>query len=227
MAADIEQPFEVQRGPLGGPALVGACAAGGALAALAFGYLMYFLVYSSELSLSDTINTQFLDFVRLKRDESAERRDRKPERPPITDMPDTPPMADRNADAGSELAVSMSGLDLSGELGVDGGLGAGTGSGEYLPIVKVAPIYPRRALVYELTGTCTVRYTVTTSGTVKDVEVVPGECAHTVFEAPSIDAAKRFRYKPRVIDGVAVEVPGVHNMFIYEIPDDTPPGGGP
>jgi hypothetical protein len=32
------------------------------------------------------------------------------------------------------------------------GLGIGTGDGEYLPIVKVAPIYPRRALERGITG---------------------------------------------------------------------------
>jgi protein TonB len=27
----------------------------------------------------------------------------------------------------------------------------------------------------------------------------------------------KFKYKPRVMDGVAVEVPGVQNKFTYEI----------
>ena len=57
-------------------------------------------------------------------------------------------------------------------------------------------------------------------GTVKDVEVVEEECSEAVFQKPSIDAALRFKYKPRVIDGVAVEVQGVMNMFHYreEVP---------
>ena len=46
---------------------------------------------------------------------------------------------------------------------------AGTGGlsasdGEYLPIVKVAPIYPRRAQSRGVSGYCIVEYTVTTSG---------------------------------------------------------------
>ena len=32
-----------------------------------------------------------------------------------------------------------------------------------------------------------------------------------------IDAALKFKYKPRVVDGQAIEVPGVQNKFTYEL----------
>ena len=73
-----------------------------------------------------------------------------------------------------------------------------------------------RALQRGIFGQCMVRYTVTNLGTVKDVTVVPGECTHLLFERPSVEAALRFKYKPRVINGVAVEVRGIRNMFYYE-----------
>ena len=60
-----------------------------------------------------------------------------------------------------------------------------------------------------------VTYTVTTTGTVKDVSVVEGECEEEVFMRPSVEAAYRFKYKPRVINGEAVEVFGVLNRFHY------------
>ena len=88
-----------------------------------------------------------------------------------------------------------------------------------MPIVKVAPVYPSRALARDLAGTCLVEYTVTTAGTVRDVVVIEDQCTDRVFQKPSIDAALRFKYKPRVIDGVATEVQGVWNRFRYEIVD--------
>jgi protein TonB len=39
----------------------------------------------------------------------------------------------------------------------------------------------------------------------------------TIFNRAAIRAAERFKYRPRVIDGVAVEVPGVRNRFTFEI----------
>jgi protein TonB len=47
------------------------------------------------------------------------------------------------------------------------------------------------------------------------VEVIKDRCTAVVFWRPSVDAALRFKYKPRVIDGEAVEVTGVLNMFYY------------
>ena len=46
--------------------------------------------------------------------------------------------------------------------------GMSSGDGEYLPIVKVAPIYPRRAQTRGLEGFCIVTYTVTKTGSIRD-----------------------------------------------------------
>lgn len=89
---------------------------------------------------------------------------------------------------------------------------------EYLPIVKVAPRYPRRAQTREICGSCVVEYTVSSKGTVVDPKVVDGQCRpRGVFENASLKAAAQFKYKPRVVDGVAVPVIGVKNKFTFEL----------
>ena len=50
--------------------------------------------------------------------------------------------------------------------------GMSSGDGEYLPIVKVAPIYPRRAQTRGITGYCIVEYTVTKTGSIRDPQPV-------------------------------------------------------
>ncbi len=87
----------------------------------------------------------------------------------------------------------------------------------YQPLVKKAPTYPDSALDRRLEGDCTVEYTVAPNGSVRDPRVVPGACSHSVFERPSLQAATRFRYQPRVIDGQAVAVANVRNTFHYRI----------
>ena len=47
--------------------------------------------------------------------------------------------------------------------------------------------------------------------------MIDGQCTSSLFEKASVDAALKFKYKPRVIDGQAVEVPGVRNKFTYEL----------
>ena len=194
----------------------------GATAALVGAWFMHYLIRSSDIGLQDVDRVQMLDFVRVKREENTQRKDRQPERPQLNESPEVPPMPDSNADAtGAELAVSM--LPTSSAIDItQGGIGFGAGEGDYLPIVKVAPIFPQRALALGIFGQCLVRYTVTTAGTVKDVEVIREQCDHAVFYRPSREAALRFKYKPRIIDGEPVEVHGVRNMFYYEelVPED-------
>ena len=187
----------------------------GAGVALFLAWFMHYLIQSSDMALDQSNRVQMLDFVRIKREESVERKDRKPPRPQLNESPDVPPMPDNQADAsGQQLAVSVMPTDTSVDIG-RGGIGFGSGEGDYLPIVKVAPIFPQRALAQGVFGECMVRYTVTTAGTVKDVEVLKEHCTSTMFYRSSIEAAKRFKYKPRIIDGVPVEVQGVRNIFHY------------
>ena len=97
--------------------------------------------------------------------------------------------------------------------------GLSSGDGEYLPIVKVAPIYPRRAQTRGITGYCIVTYTVTTTGAIRDPYVEnESDCTPKgIFERASLKAALKFKYKPRVVDGEAIEVAGVQNKFTYEL----------
>lgn len=88
-------------------------------------------------------------------------------------------------------------------------------SRQYLPISKDAPDYPQRALDKGIQGDCTVEYQVNNQGRVENPQVV-GHC-HPMFIRPSLAAAKTFVYQPRMVDGKAVQVPGVRNTFHYRI----------
>lgn len=88
-------------------------------------------------------------------------------------------------------------------------------SQQYLPISKKAPDYPQRALDKGVQGDCTVSYTVDVQGRVRDPQILEG--CHPWFAQPSLQAARSFRYQPRLVDGRAVEVPGVKNTFHYSI----------
>jgi len=94
--------------------------------------------------------------------------------------------------------------------------GMSSGDGEYLPIVKVAPIYPRRAQTRGISGYCIVEYTVTKTGSIRDPQAV--DCQPSgIFDRASVKAATKFKYKPSVVDGEPIEVAGVQNKFTYEL----------
>ncbi|MGB1140133.1 MAG: energy transducer TonB [Halioglobus sp.] len=141
----------------------------------------------------------------------------KVEKPDKVEDPEEPPPEMQQIDL--DLDVDVDVVNTAPTAKVDVNIGAGGGlsnDGEYLPIVKVAPIYPRRAQTRGITGYCIVEYTVTTSGAIRDP--VPVDCQPSgVFEKASVKASLKFKYKPRVVDGEAIEVPGVQNKFTYEL----------
>ena len=92
---------------------------------------------------------------------------------------------------------------------------AAAASRQYLPIAKDAPDYPQRALDKGIEGACTVSYSVNPQGRIENPKALD-DC-HPLFIRPSLTAAKRFRYQPRIIDGRAVTVPEVKNTFHYRI----------
>ncbi len=185
-------------------------------AAVTFGllFIMQLLIATGRGALTEGSSFRITDFVRVERNETIETKKDKPEKPP---EPETPPEmpAPSSADTfDNSMVVSMSAPILDASISI-GGVGFGVSDGEYLPIVKVAPVYPSRALSRGLEGYVIVEFTVTRTGTVRDVVVV--ESTSTLFERAATVAALKFKYKPRVIDGEAVEVPGVRNKITFEI----------
>ena len=181
-------------------------------------WLMQYLIETADRTLNDSGDGNLVDFVRVKRDEAIERRQLKPKKPPQPDQappqPPTPQLDNLNPNA-EKIAISA--VPVETDIEMTGGFSLGVGEGDYLPIVKVAPIYPNRALTRGIEGYCVVQYTVTRQGTTKDPVVIESQCTSSLFQKASVNAALKFKYKPRIMDGEAVEVPGVQNKFTYEI----------
>ena len=181
-------------------------------------WLMQYLIETADRTLNEDSAGNLVDFVRVKRDEDIQRRQLKPKKPPPPDtpppQPPTPQLDNLNPNA-EKIAISA--VPVETDIEMTGGFSLGVGEGDYLPIVKVAPIYPNRALTRGIEGYCVVEYTVTRQGTTKDPRVVESQCTSSLFHSASLNAALKFKYKPRIMDGEAVEVPGVQNKFTYEI----------
>lgn len=181
-------------------------------------WLMQYLIETADRTLNEDGAGNLVDFVRVKRDESIQRRQLKPKKPPPPDTPPPQPPTPQldNLDANAEK-IAISEVPVETDIEMTGGFSLGVGEGDYLPIVKVAPIYPNRALTRGIEGFCVVQYTVTKQGTTKDPVVIESQCSSSLFHRASVNAALKFKYKPRIMDGEAVEVPGVQNKFTYEI----------
>lgn len=181
-------------------------------------FLMQSLIQMGGSALTEPPKGSVLDFVRVKQEETVEKKDRKPKKPPKPEQ-QPPQMEQPQMDSPSPDASGTS-MDFSSDVGndvsLDGGLALESGDGEYLPIVKVAPVYPRRALQRGIEGFVIVEFTVNKQGAVRDPIVVEAS-PEGIFEQAAIDAALKFKYKPRVVNGEPTEVSGVQNRITFQI----------
>ncbi|MFT4564719.1 MAG: protein TonB [Gammaproteobacteria bacterium] len=190
----------------------------GATVTLTLFWVMQYLIGSAEQRFDNSVRGNFVDFVRLKKDEIIERKQLKPRKPPIPEIPPSqPPTPKLDQPTPSAEKIAIVAVPVTTDIELTGGFSLGIGEGDYLPLVKVAPIYPRRAVSRGVEGHCIVEYTVTRAGTTKDARIISDGCTSGLFESVSLAAALKFKYKPRIIDGEPVEVSGVRNKFTYEL----------
>jgi protein TonB len=179
-------------------------------------WLMQVLIATGKKALVDEAEFTLGDFIRVQRDEIVNRDEDDPEPPPEVEEPppDMPEVAADDLDTSQTL--SMGGPNGRLNFNLTGGR-IGLGDGDFLPIVKVAPIYPRRAQTRGLEGQCLIEFTVTSTGATKDAFAV--ECTSSLFKKASVNAALKFKYKPRVVDGVSMDVPGVQHIITFKLED--------
>jgi TonB family protein len=91
------------------------------------------------------------------------------------------------------------------------------GTEEYLPIVKVAPVYPQRAAARGVEGYVIVQYTVNTDGSTEDIVVI--ESTSSLFDRAAVDSAAKYKYRPRIVNGAPVAVPGVTTKILFALED--------
>jgi len=87
--------------------------------------------------------------------------------------------------------------------------------GPLVAIVRVEPAYPASASTRNLEGFVTVQFDVNRDGTVTNVTVV--ESSSKIFETAAIKAARKFRFKARVVDGVPQPSYGLQNRFVFKM----------
>ncbi len=89
----------------------------------------------------------------------------------------------------------------------------GFSDGPLVAMVRVAPVYPARAVARNLEGWVLVQFDVLEDGRVSNTSVV--QSSDSVFDKAAITAAEHFKFKPRVVDGVALPTPAIQNLFRF------------
>ena len=185
-------------------------------AALLFTLILFFLMQAliavEDISLDDT-GIRIADVTMPDRDLEllADLERPEEEEPPPETMP---PEFDMTPPADLENAAPRPKFDMRGKRrGV-------FADGSYVPIFKIPPIYPRRAQERGIEGCVMLEFTVTKVGSVRN-PVVLWSVPSGIFDRAASRAALKFKYKPQIRDGQAIEVPGVLNQVTFIIEDSS------
>lgn len=132
--------------------------------------------------------------------------------------PPPPPQIERaRADAPTEsMSTVVGGLPEFDRPSLAGGdISFDISDRDAQPLVRLEPQFPPRLLERGIEGTCDVQFDVTPEGTPTNVQII--RCSNSGFESASIRAVERWRYQPRVQDGVAQWRRGVQTQFVFNI----------
>lgn len=190
-------------------------------AAITFGIftVMQSLVSREAGELKDVKVGRIVDFVRLKRDTQPEvkKRELPPRQQPEKEPP--PPEIDMSqlpAPNALEIAAAMPAFEPQMEMAAGPGGAGGNSDSDAVPLVRVSPQYPPRAMARGVEGWVHLRFTVTEAGTVRDVQVVKAE-PRNYFEEAAMNAVRKYKYKPKVENGNPVARQGVEVIISFRL----------
>lgn len=179
-------------------------------------YLMQAAISNDQVPLNDPPGFEIVEVVRILEDIEPIRKPPKEKPPPPPDeMPPDIPFT--KPDIGGTDWTNVV-IEPEGPTDTGTDFGGYSSDGDYLPIVKVQPKYPGRPLQRGIEGYVIVQFTVTEKGTVVDPVVVEAD-PPGMFDRAAINAAMKFKYKPRVVDGKPIRVSGVKNKIVFELED--------
>ncbi len=188
--------------------------------------LIHQLVTNDVGSLPQFEDLRWVDYIRYVPEETPPER-KKPlepeELPPPEEAPPMPEMVQPDVPKPQQMQMKMETPNIDVPMSIGGVpyvgdyMKSSTGSAigpvapvlqeiatNVMPTTRVEPVYPPRALRAGIEGSVTVEFTIDTSGAVKDIEVVNAD-PPGVFEQAVMQAIRRWKFAPEMVDGKPVE----------------------
>tara|TARA_R100001377_G_scaffold30162_1_gene16488 strand:+ start:1051 stop:1704 length:654 start_codon:yes stop_codon:yes gene_type:complete len=185
--------------------------------------LMENMISKDNVRVIDLLDTQAIEFVRTFQDEDTRSRDRRRPAPPKPQNIERPRAEVENiANRASAVSGDFDAFQVTSLLSAGASSGGGIGIGQSLiadsvggidlmsandliPMTMLPPQYPPSALLRKTEGWVELVFTVTAEGAVVNPEVT-ASYPEGEFERAAIAAAKRWRFRPVVRDGVATQI---------------------
>ena len=160
------------------------------------------------------IEIRKIEFTRLRADTPEVRKPRgaRPQRPDRTDLV---PILMRGAGRSATVTFERASWARPTVARIEGpsGMGAAGTDTELTPLVRIPPEYPPNG---RGNGTVLVQFDVSKIGSVVNARVIEST-PRGMFDTAALQAIARWRYRPAVMDGQAVERRGVQVRLRFEL----------
>jgi protein TonB len=178
-------------------------------------WLLWTLI-DQDVELGESKQAVKIQFTRLRRDtEVRTNRQQKAQREKPQQLQTAPQMSRSSFSGGETIQVMAPSVDaLAGlqRLSVN----VGGSDRDVIPLVRIEPDYPPRAASRGIEGYVVVQFTITPAGTIKDPRVVEAQ-PEGIFDSAAIKAVSKWKYNPKIEEGVAVERRGVQVKLAFKL----------
>lgn len=190
----------------------------GLLFGLAFSLTLFWVMWrlvGAPIDAGELRQATRVEFTRMRVDSEVARKEQEkpePDKPPP--VPEIPQMNLSSGNIDNTVASLTPTVDASSAMSKMT-MTAGSDR-DIIPLVRINPEYPSRAMNRGTEGYVIVQFSITATGMVRDVIVVESR-PEGVFDQAAVRAVERWRYNPKVEEGVAVERVGVQTKLTFKL----------
>lgn len=181
---------------------------------LALFSLMAWMVDNGGKSIPKPTSTFSFTMVMAEQEQDVQRRQRSI--PELPQVPQVPTQAPARSEQTAAMDVSSLNplVDLNLSTAIEGVAVNAPQFGEFsvnqqvMPLYRVEPNYPAKALQRGVEGYVTLRFNIDELGKTRDIEVVDSN-PKRYFEREAMLALRNWKYQPKIVDGKAVVQTGL------------------
>ncbi|MEH0370266.1 energy transducer TonB [Vibrio mimicus] len=181
---------------------------------LALFSLMAWMVDNGGKSIPKPTSTLSFTMVMAEQEQDVQRRQRSiPEQPQVPQVPTQAPARSEQT-AAMDVSSLNPMVDLNLSTAIEGVAVNAPQFGEFsvnqqvMPLHRVEPNYPAKALQRGVEGYVTLRFNIDELGKTRDIEVVDAN-PKRYFEREAMLALRNWKYQPKIVDGKAVVQTGL------------------
>lgn len=173
---------------------------GAAMTFAAFAFMQYLI---SGEQRATNLNTKdiVVEIFQVPEDTKVQQKQTLPPPPKMQTPPKVPPRNPPSTDTNVITTAITPNISID-KIGADIKTHLQQPTGEATPIVRINPKYPTVAAREGIEGWVQLSFNVSPSGAVIDAQVTDSE-PKRIFDREALRAIKRWKYRPKVIDGVA------------------------